>query len=118
MNRTSNLTLLAVAAGACAACLFLATAAQARSPDWSRIDQAQLETLFWDCDARATQEALSAGDGALCAMAHDELRQRRFDGNFERLLAWWHTHKAGEYARRGIADATAPDQDELALQAP
>jgi hypothetical protein len=117
MNRFANLTTLCVAAAAGAACLFIASAAQARSPDWSRVDDAQLETLFWDCDARATQEGMSAGDGALCAMAQDEFKQRRFGGDFARLLAWWHAHKADEHARRG-AGVTAADADELALQAP
>jgi hypothetical protein len=113
----SNLTLLAVVGGACVAGLFVATNAHALSPDWSRVEDAQLEVFFWDCDARATQEVLSAGAGAVCAMAHDELRRRRFDGDLERLLAWWRAHKADEHGRRGAAD-TATNPDELALQAP
>lgn len=117
MNRFASLTTLGVAAAAGAACLFIASAAQALSPDWSRVDDPQLETLFWDCDAHATQQVMPAGDGALCAMAHDELKQRRFGGDLARLLAWWRTHKADEHARRAAVEAAA-DADELALQAP
>jgi hypothetical protein len=118
MNRFANLTPLCVAAAAGAACLFIAGAAQACSPDWSRVDDPQLEALFWDCDARATQEVLPAGDGALCAMAHDELKRRRFDGDLERLLAWWHSHKADEHARRAGVETAVAEPGELALQAP
>ena len=119
-SRTWNLTLLAVASGACVACLFVATAALARSPDWSRVDDARLEDLFWTCDARSTQEWLPVDEGALCAMAHDEFKRRRFDGDLDALLAWWRAHKAEEHARRGVGAqpaATAPEED-LALQAP
>jgi hypothetical protein len=88
---------------ASAACLCSAPAALALSPDWSGVDDSRLEALFWDCDLLSTQQALSGGDGALCAMAHDELKQRRFGGDFERLLDWWRSHKDDEHARRGAA---------------
>lgn len=34
-----------------------------------------------------------------------EVKQRRFDGDFERLLAWWRDHKARERALRDEAAA-------------
>ena len=120
MKHHQSLLLLTSAACIGAAALFAASAAHALSPDWSSVDDARLENLFWDCDARSTQEVLSPGDGALCAMSHDEMMRRRFDGDFGRLHAWWSIHKAAEHARRGVpAPAPEPvDPDELALRTP
>jgi hypothetical protein len=117
MNRHNPLPLLLIAATVAVACLGAASTALAESPDMSRLDDERLVQAFWDCDARAVQEPLSAGDGALCAALSDHLKQRRFDGNFEQLLTWWQRHKQAEYAKRGV---TLPEAsaDELALQAP
>jgi hypothetical protein len=57
----------------------------------------------------------------LCASLSDALKQRRFDGDFERLLAWWRAHKAAEHARRGVAvqpAAATGQDDDAALQSP
>lgn len=74
----------------------------------SQLDDSALEALFWDCDARSTKEVLPMADGVVCVMAGDELKQRRFGGEFAQLHAWWQQHKAEEHARR---DAPAPVSD-------
>jgi hypothetical protein len=98
------------------ALLGAASAVHATSPDFNQLDTAHLERLFWDCDARATHEALPAGDGALCVSIGDALKQRCFDGDFQRLLDWWRAGKAAEHAARGFAPSI--DTDEAALQTP
>ena len=122
MNRKPfSLATLVAASIVAVACLGAASAVFATSPDMSRIDDEHLERLFWDCDAHATQEALSPGDGALCATLSDLLKARRFDGDFGRMLDWWRAHKATEHARRrGDAEPAIAtvDADEAALQAP
>lgn len=115
MQRPNTLATLLAATTLALGLLGAASAVHATSPDWSRVDSARLEQLFWDCDARATREALSAGDGALCASLTDELKLRLFDGDFDQLLAWWRAGKAAEHARRG---AQEPEYDEAQLQAP
>jgi hypothetical protein len=122
MNRKSfPLATLMAASVVAVACLGAASAVFATSPDMSRIDDEHLERLFWDCDAYATQQALSPGDGALCATLSDVLKARRFDGDFSRMLDWWHAHKVTEHARRGVDTSpltSTVDADEAALQAP
>jgi hypothetical protein len=119
MNRFPPLTLLAGATCLGVAGLFAASAARALSPDWSEVADARLERLFWDCDAQSMRDALSSSEAALCSTAYEELRRRRFDGDFERLHAWWRAHKSDEHARRGLGAAEAAvDVDEAALQAP
>ena len=123
MNRNQYpLATLLAATTVALACLGAATLVHATSPDLSGLDSDRLERLFWDCDAHATQEALSLGDGALCSSISDALKLRLFDGDFERMLGWWRARKAAEYSRRGItvspAETTTVDYDEAALQAP
>lgn len=122
MNRNQYpLATLLAATTVALACLGAATLVHATSPDLSGLDSDRLERLFWDCDARATQEVLSPGDGALCSSLGDTLKLRLFDGDFERMLGWWRARKAAEYALRGIKAApaeTTAEYDEAALQTP
>lgn len=79
-------------------CLCAAGLVHAATP--TRLTDEALEARFWDCDARATVEVLSPGHGAQCVVWHDELKQRRFGGDFERMLAWWRDQKTEQHARR------------------
>lgn len=76
--------------------------AQVREPPAmaARLSVATLERAFWDCDALATQVVLPPSLGADCATLADELKRRRFGGDFERMLAWWREHKPLEHAAR------------------
>lgn len=74
---------------------------------------AALEQQFWDCDYLATRFALSPQDGGQCVIVHDELKGRRFGGDFTRLLAWWQSHKAVEHGLRARAHAAAADEEPL-----
>ena len=71
---------------------------------------AALEARFWDCDYASTQTALSPHEGAQCVLLHDELKRRRFGGDFARLLAWWQAHKAEQHGLRAAASTTADDE--------
>jgi len=66
-----------------------------------------LEARFWACDVASTQTVLSAAEGAQCVRWQDELKARRFDGDFERLLVWWRANKAEQHARRLPPQVTA-----------
>ncbi|HEU0203637.1 MAG TPA: hypothetical protein VFR86_24770 [Burkholderiaceae bacterium] len=60
---------------------------------------AALEKTFWQCDFGATQGSLSADAGPACEAVTEELKQRRFGGDFDRLLVWWQQNKAAEHGR-------------------
>lgn len=81
----------------------LATLAAAQPPAFGDLDDATIEHAFWHCDVRATQVVLDPSEGVLCERLADALKQRRFGGDFTRLLAWWQERKAVEHARRGVA---------------
>jgi hypothetical protein len=58
-----------------------------------------LKAEYLACDRAATQAALAAGTAAYCSTVAEELLQRGFEGDFERLLAWWRGEKQAQ-ARR------------------
>lgn len=56
-----------------------------------------LENTFWTCDWSSTLIRLSATQIASCAAATEELKARKFGGEFEKLLAWWQRNKAAAH---------------------
>ena len=85
--------------GLVALCIAASVAAHAEPGTPALADEA-LEARFWACDVASTRMVLSASDGAQCVRWQDELKQRRFGGDFARLLEWWRAHKAEQHARR------------------
>ena len=79
-------------------CLCTNSLAQAVPP--AALSDEALEERFWDCDALSTVAALPSDEGVQCVLWTDELKQRRFDGDFVRMLDWWREHKAEQHARR------------------
>jgi hypothetical protein len=114
MNALHILLTLTRATAASVALLGLAAHAEIETPALEQIDEQTIEHAFWDCDARATVEVLPTGDAVLCAMLGDELKQRRFDGDFAAMLDWWRANKQREHALR----APPGESRDLALDAP
>lgn len=56
----------------------------------------QLKSAYLDCDRRATTAFLDAGDAANCSLVYEELKQRVFAGDFDRLLAWWQSQRGAD----------------------
>ena len=52
-----------------------------------------LKTSYLACDKAATEAVLEPADYQRCAMVGDELLKRGFDGDLDRLLAWWRVEK-------------------------
>lgn len=80
-------------------------AAEART---AHSDIAELERAFWLCDHAATHRALSPDVGVLCFAVTDELKQQKFGGNLEQMLAWWQTRRVAEHRRLDEADPRWP----------
>ena len=88
--------------GAVAAALVLLAAspvpspAQAQAPDRRHLASASVEALqrtYLECDRVATNTRLDLASAAHCSMVGEELKHRVFDGDFERLLAWWRANR-------------------------
>lgn len=71
----------------------IAGAAPGPSPDEDRTALASLETAYLACDRESRRRVLAPGEAAHCSRIGEELLQRRFGGDFDRLLAWWRAQR-------------------------
>jgi hypothetical protein len=55
-----------------------------------------LEKAFWVCDYAGTN-VVGPDQAAACIAITDELKQTKFDGDFERLVAWWRLNKMAQH---------------------
>ena len=65
---------------------------------------ADLEQGFWVCDYLATTHGMDATPVDLCSAITDELKTRKFGGDYEGLVGWWRQHKIVEHQRLEAAD--------------
>ena len=63
-------------------------------PDAATIEQ--LKRAYLECDRHAMKGVLSQGDAAWCSSVHEALKARAFDGDFDRMLAWWKSNKVSD----------------------
>jgi hypothetical protein len=49
---------------------------------------ASLKTIYLGCNSVVLDGRLSTGSIAQCSVVYEELKQRGFDGDFYRFLAW------------------------------
>jgi hypothetical protein len=71
---------------------------QAERPE-PRATPEQLKSTFLQCDRLSQETALDSGTAAQCSVVYEELKQRVFAGDFERLLAWWRVETKGTAAQ-------------------
>ena len=57
----------------------------------------ELEKAFWVCDHAATNGRIDSGTAITCGSLTEALKQRKFDGDFKAMLAWWRQHKEAEH---------------------
>ena len=106
LNARATLALRVVGAVSLAAACAMALAQSpgdapdpAASParDFGEVDLERLERVFWVCDHAAATDGVDGSTGMACSIATEELKQRRFDGNFSAMLRWWQGNKAAMY---------------------
>jgi hypothetical protein len=71
-----------------------------------------LKRVYLACDRAASRQLLDFGTAAHCSMVSEALQQRAFDGNFDRLLAWWRAEKDSA-ATAATAEADGPTAQTL-----
>ena len=111
--RTTTALRIVVALSLAAACIMaLAETESALQPaiEPSDADLAQVERAFWACDHAASSYGLLGTDVAACNSATEQLKQLKFGGDFDALLAWWRAGKGAAFDaldRDGSANAVA-----------
>lgn len=61
-----------------------------------------LETAFWVCDYLATKRG--AGDVSTCTQVYEALKERKFAGDFDKLVVWWRQNKVAQHQNIAAAD--------------
>jgi len=82
-----NTSLLAAAALAFAAAA--PVAAQPVPKDPSAVSIGQLKDNYLACERMAMRGALDSRTAAVCSAYYEALLKRGFDGDFDRMFAWW-----------------------------
>ena len=83
------------------------TASQSGPTQVSTPHATNLEEAFWVCDYLATTRGTSATSTETCAAIYDELKARKFDGDFDKLLAWWQANKGVAHQKLAEADSAS-----------
>lgn len=65
---------------------------------------ADLEKAFWICDYAATTRGVDDTPADFCIGVYDELKTRKFGGDFEQLLSWWQQNKPAEHEKLASSD--------------
>jgi hypothetical protein len=98
-----SLTFRAIAALSLALSLaiasFNASATPAPEAQLHNASDAVLESVFWECDYTATIRMLEPDVAAVCSHINEELKVRKFEGDFELMLIWWTAHKVTEHRK-------------------
>lgn len=68
-----------------------------RHAAFTRDKTADLEKAFWVCDYAGTNGVVGPDQAAACIAITDELKRTKFDGDLDRLVAWWRLNKAAQH---------------------
>lgn len=60
---------------------------------------ATLEGAFWVCDYVATTKGVHFTPVHHCVAVTEELKQKKFGGDFEQMLNWWRNNKVAEHGK-------------------
>lgn len=63
---------------------------------YEQLPQYCLKAMFMQCAAQANEQVLDFGSAAACSIGYEALLKRGFSGDFQALMAWWRTQRAGE----------------------
>jgi hypothetical protein len=72
--------------------------AAAQEPPSTLQQLAKLERAFWVCDHAATTRGVDGDTGIVCVAVTEELKDEKFGGDFDKMLAWWRQHKRAVHA--------------------
>ena len=75
----------------------VAAPAAAQVGTGAELRMTELEKAFWACDHAATVGRIDSGTAITCGGLTEALKQRKFNSDFNAMLAWWRQHKETEH---------------------
>ena len=85
----------------------VAPPAAAQASLGAELRMAELEKAFWACDHAATVGRIDSGTASTCSVLYETLKQRKFNSDFNAMLAWWRQHKETEHLALDAAHSHA-----------
>ena len=114
-RRVSHVTSAAIVAiGLLLGCIASTSAQQPQNAgsmsaaELASIRVTDLESAFWVCDYLATTRGVS--DIGTCTAIYDALKDRKFAGDFDKLVDWWRQNKGAQHQRMAGMDRIAGSQ--------
>ncbi|MBI2315940.1 MAG: hypothetical protein HYU75_02620 [Betaproteobacteria bacterium] len=80
-------------------------AAQSVAARLASVGLADLEEAFWVCDYTAATRGTAGSDISVCTAVYEAVKERKFEGDFDKLLDWWRQNKAARHDALAAADA-------------
>ena len=65
----------------------------------------ELKQAYLACDRASSASRLGMSEAFQCSVVHEELKQRVFGGDFNRLLSWWRLERSNPEARAATSPA-------------
>ena len=78
-----------------------AHALAAQDPEIEQASSSQLRTAYLECDRISAESRVDQDFMVACQRVGEVLRDRDFEGDFERLLQWWRQARATTQSRAG-----------------
>lgn len=75
-----------------------------------------LERDFWICDHTVSTQGVDANTAMTCSIIVEDLKARKFSGDFNAMLAWWRLNKATEYQALETAAGAAGTSDPVSTR--
>jgi hypothetical protein len=59
-----------------------------------------VEVEYWNCDYAASTGLLGFSEAAACSAIFEDIKARKFNGNFQEFMKWWNENKQKEHKKR------------------
>jgi hypothetical protein len=81
-----------------------AQSTQTSTPFPKHLTTTDLKRVFLACDKASSTARLALHDAVQCSMVYEELKARAFDGDYDKLLAWWRAHRSAPDSQTANSD--------------
>ncbi len=68
----------------------------------------ELKKAFWFCDHAATKGTIDMNHAAACSAITDELKEKMFGGDFDKLVDWWRENKVAQHQELDASTGEMP----------
>jgi hypothetical protein len=82
--------------------LLFYTASISAQPILKDVPLKELEDNYWACDYASTKAMMGPDSAVSCSYIFEELRSRKFKGNWSAFIRWWNANQDAEYKKQAL----------------